>query len=31
MLELMDKGGDMVSREQLQPLLDWLDSRNAAQ
>ncbi|MBR3392031.1 MAG: hypothetical protein IKG74_05175 [Firmicutes bacterium] len=31
MLELMDKGGDMVSREQLQPLLDWLESRAAAQ
>lgn len=31
MLELMDKGGDMVSREQLQPLLDWLESRNGAQ
>ena len=23
MLELVDKGGDRVSREQLQPLLDW--------
>ena len=31
MLELMDKGCDMVSREQLQPLLDWLESRAAAQ
>ena len=31
MLELMDKGGDRVSREQLQPLLDWYAGRESAE